>query len=466
MKGSTLGKENGVTVDVRVPQTVFSLFQSLSDVLLSDRNVLLLVDRKKGNRPLRLLVNECSRRDSHRITVHGIDDDEEECFDQQVSSHVTCGTFWSVKGLQSEVCIVLVPQTCARNPLYVAMTRATERLVLVIDPRAPNLKICSALVDEEGTVAPFCTMDGRTEYIVRKSAASYVEGNGFERSSPFRSEQSWRCLDTHVPSTPVLASAGANERTLTRAKTDDGRMSVLEGGGDLTVKYALLATEMRSTGIAKHMEDILASRKLSFEAAQLAIREGFHGRYVSPYVKQTDLLASDLTKKASQAYEKWKMECAVASGEKRRRVCDDVALTKPSEASLVVALACLSWGEFDHTMRKHLPLRTRTGEDGVSFVLDYDYLAPPSQWLFDVVKGFEEALLFDARLVSETAGHARVHATCSRFCMHVVWEVTSSYKNLAFARACLHPKKECRLVELSTRSVFVLSVETPPEVFE
>ena len=120
----------GPPVEVRAAASPWRLAEALDD--LASDGILLLVDRKNGNRGLRELLNSWSRR-GVRLRVHGVDDDE-----AAGAGVLTCGTYWSAKGLEAPTVVVLLPAQCARNPTYVALTRASQRLVVVLDARAPH----------------------------------------------------------------------------------------------------------------------------------------------------------------------------------------------------------------------------------------------------------------------------------------------------------------------------------------
>ena len=140
--GTTIrSSKDGPPVEVRAPRSVFDLFACLGDVFAEAQAsgggpVLVLSDRRRGNRPLRGLLNAASRAGA-RVSVHGLDDHVED-------AHVVSGTFWSAKGLESDTAVVLLPSAAARNPTFVACTRARRRLIVVLDPREPHAAAAQA----------------------------------------------------------------------------------------------------------------------------------------------------------------------------------------------------------------------------------------------------------------------------------------------------------------------------------
>ena len=94
--------------------------------------------------------------------MHGVDEEQDG---------VECGTFWSCKGLERETVVVLLPGRAARNPTYVALTRASKRLVLVLDPRDPHPLVCKTIVHDSRN---FTILDRHTRDVV---------GRGFERDT-------------------------------------------------------------------------------------------------------------------------------------------------------------------------------------------------------------------------------------------------------------------------------------------
>lgn len=382
----------GARVDVRAPRNMFSsLYECLRDVLAT-QHVLLLVDRKNANRALRTLLNRISRA-GHAVRVHGID--EEDAADERLE----CGTFWSAKGLQRETVVVLLPGRAARNPTYVALTRALERLVLVLDPKDPHPLVCKAIVAEP---QHYSILDRHTRDVV---------GRGYEADGARALERrelptaGFACLDRATPSPGSYFASFARADVVppTRARPE------------VAVRLALVAAEHAATGHVRAMEDVLSPSRLEFGALNEAIRLGFSSRAVPQFVSDDELLAPDLRALAVRSY----------------RRMDSLA------DAATVALATLAWDSWDHVMRAALPIDWLDGlDEAIAFVR----AALPADAVFDV------------RLVG-AGGHARAHAVGADAAYHVCWDASASEMALASVRAALHPQGACVLVDAGARRV-------------
>ena len=191
-------------VDVRAPSSMWTLGVLLRDVLEED-DVLVLVREKQGNTPLKKLINGLSRAGRHSIHVHGAvegivpsgntttnssasapfgnptNGNTSISSTSAPSKKLTCGTYWSAKGLECRTCIVIVPGRAPRNPTYVALTRACHRLVVVLDPKAPHPEVCAAVHASPGAVE---VRDRFTASVVVAGATAFdkegKEGGGKE----------------------------------------------------------------------------------------------------------------------------------------------------------------------------------------------------------------------------------------------------------------------------------------------
>lgn len=404
-------EREGRPVEVRSAQNVFKLSTLLEDLIHDD--LLILVDRKKGNRPLRGLINDCSRR-GIGVSVHGLDEE---------TATVHCGTFWSAKGVQAKTVVVLLPEAASRNPTYVALTRAYERLVVVLDAKEPHAAVCRAVVDLQDSPSPPTFHDSFTKRVVR-------EARGDPNASLLRPERRTsayahligRNVDSFVPKRSLVKQ---EVETVTLDDFSERRPTEVPCGdlGTIAVRMALVRCES-VTGVVRHVEDILTPTRLESEQVGESIRKGLVSRWISRSISEASLLAPDLKKMVGAAYaarhslEEWKMLA-------------------------ILALGCLAWDDFDHIMRKHVPVQESTFRPLVEHI----------EWLDAVLSAHE--FQWDTRLVRKDT-HCRVHATNAVCCLHLVWEATSSDEAAAALRASLHPNHECRLIELGPRTVRVL----------
>lgn len=401
-------KKDGPAVEVRAPASAFGLADTLRDLLVdADHSTLLLVDRKRGNRPLRTLLNALSR-EGRRVCVHGMDDDDEE-------EALRCGTYWSAKGLECDTAVVLLPARAPRNPTYVALTRARRRLVVVLDHRAPHAAVCRAVSESLGdyTVASKAALRAVAQGSLLDAEDSFAAAGGGERVGGRGNLDWWApgraaCAEWTAIDTPPEAAVAA---TATSA-------AVPAGVGAAAVATALVVAEATACGRVRAMEDVLHPTRLDHDQVDEAAHAGFVGRWVPRFVTDDTLLADDLRATASRAY-------------RRLLAGDAVDLAAAAE----VALATLAWDGFDHTMRRMRPVGT--WRDTARTAVDHATRLLP--------RGDCE---YDTRLRTKEH-HVRVHATTPRECYHVVWGTTSGDEAAAAVRAACHPRKRCVLVDLS-----------------
>ena len=437
---SIVAKKEGPVVEVRTASSAFKLADVLRDVLGDKDNddLLLLVDRRRGNRPLQTLLNTLSR-EGRKVHVHGVDADE-----ATREGKLRCATWWGAKGLECDTAVVLLPSAAPRNPTYVALTRARRRLVLVLDAREPHAAVSAAvaalssssLVDMTTPKAAQAVALGQT----RDAAASLRPVEWSAR------QDALRCLDRHAPRPQALAAATEKTPCAQAAEeegeegdraeavrvTVEGREEDVRGAA---LRVALVAAEARATGRVRAMEDVLHPTRLDADQRDAAVRAGLAARPVGRYASDDSLLAPDLRAAATAAYAR-----LVAKGGEEDK--DDLA---------EVALATLAWDGFDHVMRQHRPVHAWAAHPTV---------ARATERAMALLPAAEDGARYDVRLVARGA-HVRVHATTPRACYHAVWGRTSADVSEAAVRAALHPQRRCVLVDLATGAADVVEAHDP-----
>lgn len=425
MFGSRIFTErDGPRVEVRCPRSAFGLYGVLADLT---EPFLLLVDRRRNNAPLRELLNQFSRH-GVAVHVHGVDAGEASDDD-----HVRCATFWSAKGVQHSTVVVLLPGSAARNPTYVALTRSSHRLVVVLDPKDPHAAFCEYAASHP------------SHFDVVGPDARRVLQMGRERDAAESMRQRPRAprpvvaLDTAVPRTSAVKSACAiteEEKEVEEAPPDRD---------DEDASHALVLCQMArawvetlATHRCRAVEGLLQPTRMDASVRDAAIVNGFVGRAVSPY--QTDVLSPDLLQMASEAY-------AVL------QTSDETRLPDVWEPLFRVAAAALTWEAFEYIMRRHAVPRC----DAERFA-----------W---VRRTIPSDVVFDTRLVTtnvdgDRAFHVRAHASSARCAYHVEWDLSSTEIGMAAVRALLHPNRTCRLVVLGTMRVVTVSVADPSVLWE
>lgn len=413
---------DGRKVQVRSPTNMFRLYAALEDVVQDPtEDILLLVDRKRGNRPLRGFLNDCSRK-GHRVSVHGVDDEP---------ARIHCGTFWSAKGVQAKTVVVLLPSCSSRNPTYVAMTRSFERLIVVLDPKEPHAAFCQAAVSRPESV------DVRSSFasdVIRRGADLSTE-DSLVKPEHRRGNALGRIADFFVPSRACVKEKAAmcivrDESTGVDTEGETFGMDV----ATVAVKVALIACERwsHSRRTVRHVEDILSPTRLDSEQVVESIRRGLVSRWVSRTVTDHALLADDLAKHVRTAYAQTKTEDAFLP-----------------HGIITLALACLAWDDFDHIMRKQL------SNDG-HVQVKMNAFTSRIEWLREVLT--PPLYRWDVRLLHDDV-HCRVHASNAERCLHIVWERTTNDEAAAALRASLHPNRECWLVELGEKRIREVKVE-------
>lgn len=404
-------------VQVRAPKSAFALYAALRDLFVGDvSDTLLLVDRRAGNRPLRALLNDLVRRDGVRLHVHGVDSEPPPA--TAGANVLRCLTYWSAKGLECDTAVVLLPQQAARNPTYVALTRARRRLVVVLDPREPHAAVARAVLREPH------------RYDVRGEFARTALRLGADSGDPAASLAP-RTSAAYAP-LPPPTRADMRTRVDVAVEREGGTQQLPDGGdapspgpyGRVAVATALVAAEARASagGYVRAMENVLHPTRLDPSQRAAAAAAGFVGRSVPRFVTDDALLAGDLRAAATEAYA-------------RMATLHDAA---------EVALATLAWDGFDHVMRQARPVADWIG-----------HVAPVVAFALEVLPRageYDTRLFRPSDLVVGEAG-VRVHAATDERCYHVVWDVTGADVAAAAVRASCHPRRECALVDLASRSV-------------
>jgi hypothetical protein len=321
-----------------------------------------------------------------------------------------CGTFWSCKGLEASTVVVLLPGCAPRNPTYVALTRATHRLIVMLDPREPHAAVSRAVAKDPEAYDISATAGAALSHGCESEAPAF-ERRVFA-ATPLR------CLDNFAPRPRVVEKFAALE--------PQGEETAAKEVAPVTVRMGLVAAEYAATGVVRAMEDVLHPTRLEYGNVEDAIRAGLAGRIVPLFVRDDALLAPDLRALATRAY-------------RSMATLRDMA---------TVALAVQAWDAFDHVMRASQPVQ-----------------APPDA---EEVVAYVKSVLpidaaFDVRLVGADC-HVRVQATNRSACYHVVSEATSSDVAAAAVRAALHPRRRCVLVDVATQRV--THVTAAPQLLE
>lgn len=421
---------DGPPVEVRAPRSAFGLHAALADVLEGDvGDTLLLVDRKKGNRPLVALLNALSRG-GRRVHVHGVDEDAPAPGALRVS------TFWAAKGCECATAVVLLPPAQARNPTYVALTRARERLVVVLEPKAPHPAAAAAAAAlEPGAVAVApgaaravaagalaASGTAAAECLARPSRRPYPPGAARDVGGAVPRPAAVRA----AADVAVEDEAEADDEAAVRAALDGTSVDVQAAA----LRVALVRAELRATGRVRAMEDVLHPTRLALEERAAAVHAGLAARPVPPHASDDALLAPDLRAAATAAY----------AALQRAGPAEAARGDEPTAAELAaaeVALATLAWDGYDHVMRQARPVSAWAGHPRVREAVARALAALPAAADYDVP-------------LRRGLAHARVHAADAAAAYHAVWGATTADEAAAAVRAALHPRGTCVLLDLLT----------------
>lgn len=424
-------------VEIRCPANMYKLYEALRDIVFEESSILLLVDHRRHNAPLRALLNALSRA-GHAVHVHGVDNERED-------ARVRCATYWSAKGLQHDTVVVLLPERAARNPTYVALTRAYRRLVVVLDPREPHAGVCHAV---RARPQHFALQDAAaTNAVVKGSAhtSGVVTVSAIARSlTPRERGQGGRVrnLDTAAPRASVV-EAVCVVKTLAEDGVEDPEGST--EGADVLTQMVRLGLELRRGGAVRLVESILSPPRMDAATRDDAILVGFSGYAISSTTPQDALLSPDLVAVLSAAYARLQEDAATAP-----------TVTRPARASLIdlfdVACATLAWNNLEHIMRQRKAPNTW---DAVSAALRWVDHVVPSDAVCDTVS---VARVPDELFTLVADVHARVHARCALRAYHLVWDLASSDVAGAATRALIHPQRVCWILALASFSVVEVRV--------
>lgn len=409
--GTTIACVNELHVDcprveVRVPGSMFRLSQELED--LKEVPHLLLVDRRAGNRPLHALLNDWSR-DGVVMNVHRTTEHHE-------GATMTCATYWSAKGLQHDTVVVIVPDRTPRNPLYVALTRALRRLIIVIDPKAPHTAVCQALMRNPDMV--HVTSDRGKRVIASTNGADPdVSLNGRQEFG-----SSTRTIPAYRVGTPRTSRVAS-------VIDDDTQLA-----NDIVVDMALVWTEMRTTGVCRRVEEIFQPLFLERSKERDLRRHGYVGRAVPPKMTDDMLLAPDLRSSLQDAY----------TFLQKAPDLDELCILSLYELTYIKNSFC----GFECVARQR-------NIDPVITPFDRERI----EWVHDILS---DATEFDLPVAATFSASQRVHARSNCRSYHVVLQQTSDDVKQAVLRC--ETERPCVLVDLEAWTSTTISLDEEMEV--
>ena len=166
---------------------------------------LLLVSKKQGNRPLRSVLNDLSE---HGIKLHLSGHDSMSYCTKK--NKFLCSTWHSSKGMESPTTFVIIGNESKNNPMYVALTRSMEKLVIILDAKNPNKNICRVcrLLGDE------VDMDVETRRVVANANLSEETIDSSFENNVTSSEVRCRSIDNWRPKRHVQQFFHVMERKI------------------------------------------------------------------------------------------------------------------------------------------------------------------------------------------------------------------------------------------------------------
>lgn len=350
-----------------------------------DARIFLLVPKKKGNVPLRHLVNALSRR-GVPIYIHGHDSQ-----DIRVQQHRVVITTWHAsKGMQCDAAAVLgVDAESQHNPLHVAVTRSKTQLLVVQSQEAPHPKLTLAAAAR----CPNVVADPKTAEVAR--AADDEDGELPDAPhaplSNVHDLTHWaprgRCTELHQN----IVDAGSERRfeaidIPTVEQVGQGKWADVS---ELYKRAAMLECEFRRTGACRFLEFMLHPKRASKEqqATQLArsgTSQDLHLELDHAHVLDTRVQPDDLLPRF--AYDALR-EAAYGAMDARDW--------------MTVAVCAESWNSYHHNLRALLPCRWADPTLQHELVMRLLRFLPPDAQ-------------FDTRLVhSDPTGDFTLHTRCA-----------------------------------------------------
>lgn len=427
-------------VEFRAARSAFRAYDALQDVFRSEPSVLLLVDRKVNNHPLRALLNQCDAN-GQRIFVHGINP-------AGVLSPrgLTCGSYWSAKGLEAPCVVAWLSSSAAANPLYVALTRASRRLIVLLDSKEPHAAVCAAacaLRNDPATARFVSVTSKEAEAALAKGAtmdaAASLCGRNWGPHSLMGDVAKMKLKRDRVR--PVVEKTAKAAAPIAVMSDDD---ELLTGDDPLLIRIAVRAAvmyaELSFHGVICGIEDMTCPYRAARDNVLELVQSGLRARIVPSFMRDDDLLPPDLARITFDSYGRAKTQVHFGPD------------------LVVLALAHLSWGEYHYLMRSHLD----RAEDICARVRD------SADWLVQTLGCFADAdgerLAFDTVLASGSR-YGRVHAASARCAYFCCGDAGADEEAEATALAAIHPRRTCVLIDVASQCTRQIVVDDPDSLF-
>ena len=437
MFGSNIvsAKLNGEKVVVRAP-SAWDIATTIQEFMNPEPNLnMILTATKQHNRPLRSLINSLSESD---LPIHLSGHDEGSMCIRKGKMQVS--TWHSSKGMENATVFVIVSEECRKNPFYVALTRAFERLIIIMDPKKPNQALCSTCrilsheIDMDTETKRLVALHSITDVVFPEDTPRPVS------SSRLRSIDNWKPR-RQIRETYTITNINTTDSDFKFEKTEfqiETSKGTMEDVGKVYYQALKIFLELRYTNHARCVEDCLRPTRMEYDKQIRAIELGHMGRFVTPKLPSNALIPTDVYKLVEEAYYN------------DNKTVDDYCL---------MAMASISWHDFHHTLRQMLPTNTWSSQK------IFDYLCKRILTLVPE----EPNVLFDVRTTKTKNTqllHLRLHIWSNTYATHIIWSWETSQKDYADAalRAAMHPQNKCLLVNILMGECFTIVCHNPDAV--
>ena len=263
--------------------------------------VCLLVARRRGNPPLRALVNALARR-GVPVHINGLDvADARAC----VGNPVLVSTWHASKGTKCDAAALLgVDARSAHNPLHVALTRSRTHLLVLLNRDSMHPGLMRAVDPGSAHASLDITCDAATRRFAacpppggwvaaaQVAPAAAAEGVAAPAEREMRDITHWYPRGRATRLQDAIADGAVVSVPVLHPPPD--RQVVNEGRWlDTAPHYqraVLMKLEREASGTCRFLEFMQAPARATRQACDEAILAGSHAYSLRPHVKDADLL--------------------------------------------------------------------------------------------------------------------------------------------------------------------------------
>jgi hypothetical protein len=376
----------------------------------SIERIFILVAKKKGNPPLKVLVNNLCKPsprhpDGFPIYIHGVDNQ-----DSRVQGKKIIITTWHAsKGMQCDAAAVLgIDWESRHNPLHVALTRSRGHLLMVQDKQKPNARLAVA-----AQRAPFgvVRVDTSTLQVDLENISIPLESDE-SQTELIRNLDVWsprgRCARLHDLIVDVEVTQG--EESSCSSFVQEITRGTWADVSRYYERAAKMKYEFDVTGSCKFLEFMKNPKRVTREAFDNNLKTSEQSYMLTGRATRHEILPSFA----------WEM-LSLSLGKHVKTTMD----------WMTIAVCAESWNEFHHNLRQLLPctwMEARVLENAVAIL--YKHLSPCD--------------CIDSRLLREEGGvlfTCRCFASSQSTAWTIIYEdsISRSTRLLAAIPLSLHP---------------------------